>query len=135
MWERVGGTEAGGRGMPRASGTRVETWRGTQQTDLRGGKGSAQAARGQRGGRVVPALRKQRWGAGPWGPGLLSCGRIWGFLPHAEKLLGAEHRGAAALGLGFTRLSGCPWVKGGSRRQAEAGSCCIWAGHRSGLRG
>ena len=84
---------------------------------------------------MVPVLRKQRWGAGPWGPGLLSCGRIWGFLPHAKKLLGAEHSDVAASGLGFTRLSGCPWVKGGSRCQAEAGSCCIWAGHGSGLRG
>ena len=48
VWERVGGTEAGGRGRPHGSGIWAETWRGhrrLRKTHLRGGKGSPQAAR------------------------------------------------------------------------------------------
>lgn len=45
VWERVGGTEAGGRGRPHGSGIWAETWRGTQETEKDTPQGARETAR------------------------------------------------------------------------------------------
>ena len=126
VWERVGGTEAGSRGRPHGSGIWAETWRGTQETE----KDTPQGREGQPTGcegdskeavwfhseRHGSRGRELRLGV----HGLLSCRRIWGFLPHAKKLQGAECKDSS-MGAGpskaFWPPMGQRWKQTSGRRR------------------